>query len=313
MNNIIQPLRLFTSSDYMLWNRKAIQDSTLNLPLLLVDNTKFIPFYFIHDTDPYDIENEVGITSMKLIDQKGHEIEKYTAFNFLFYTIYANTQAIFTCKANDTLVSNLKTGIYKMQITDGGSNTYYSNWFLIDNSQEYIEFEFSNSVNFEDRDYAPYEKGYKNRIRLRGRTTNKGESIEFKESVSDKNEELIDIFYRKEPLYEVDLLCDRYLLQAINLMHFCDSVYITDHSGIKEQIKIASIESASIGSTYYLSVKVKFFYENEVILKTGTESLTYGDIYDQNATDIPTIVDKKITTPGGAIITTPGGGQLENN
>jgi hypothetical protein len=281
-NETIQPLRVYSSLNYLAFNRRMINDVIDHVPVissstLLPPFTVVIPY--LANAFTYTLYNKktlvsTNITSLILADTN----YKYgTSKTYLRY--FGNTAFL-----------ALGRGIYRLIINDG-TNNWYTEYFEIKSTTGTVEFEYWNTIDIKD---ILYQGDFKFRFRIPMYLSDTGEYYEYSEQIEDTNKNVYPQFQQINKKWEINTFGNSYLYDVYKFIKLHDNVYLTDTTGEKGQIEITEVIGEKIPRTDYLNIIIKFKFTNNLVQVS-------------NLDDNIRIKTRIITTEAGEPITTENG------
>ena len=329
VNQLIQPLRVWTSRYYTLSNRHLISNH-YDIPNLIVDKNTLTPFIFTRFRG-YDTEAErlqkYAITEVNIIDSKGNSTNIVSSMRFAFGQEENSPGIIkeYIAYLGDFggINLNLKQGKYYLQIKDAynrypySPNIWYSENFKIGVFTNTIKFRYTltNNLNFGDVWFPPPTNGvfYYELELAKAWTYDKGEYNAFSESTSDKENDTIYGRERFRKLRVCALMGDSNSSDCLQLIrrisHMPEGrVYLTDETGYENLIQIEDIQTER-NSGNYLSISVTYSikdsdiinFKNQSITFTFTQSTGTTPTLDEPGTKILRTHSKKVITHGKKI------------
>ena len=283
-SEIKQPIRVYDSTNKQYFNRNPYLND-VDIPCIIINKDKFLPLTLTR------VASSASITTIKLIDMKGLESENIASL-FTFIRLTNNTIDYLLYLANDNLSESLPLGIYYMEISDG-TNTWYTDHFIIDHFSETIQLEYYNT-----RDIAGfiYQQSFKNRFKILGFIQDNGDYKEYKETVKDINYNEKTTYHRKQKLYQLVILTNTVLYDALQIMAIHNTINLTNRLNETSQIEITDITSTRYDGTGYMKVVIKFQVKDDYY--TYDETAQNEDIHYKL---LATKLGKYVATKGGKI------------
>ena len=315
MIDVAQPIRFYLNSDYLLVHKQQ-HNRYRYYPTLVIDRTHLLPFQILRKDIGADTQalynQKINIQSIKLYDLKGKYTELVTYLTFKRYVErYTNRGDGRTSRSagyfvhasvyggGDTIPA-IAQGDHFLVITDDRNpvNTWTSSRFRVCFPSSLVTFEYTNPRSI---DYLVHPTTYK--IPIETVTFDSSEFTEFIEKEADNIGNEITSFHKIDKLYSCIIpVCDQYVLDALKFMSMHEIIYITDETGLRNEIKIHTIDSQAIARSNHSQVIIKYWIPENQLISTARNSFTLQD-YQKGASYIP---EDKLLRSRGKIVTTRG-------
>lgn len=265
MNEIIQPLRFYTSTTLQIKNRHTKLGFN-NIVPLVADRSHLLPFC-LYNSKSNSTESEITVCSLIRSDGLTYNILSRMTFEFYWDDLVNPTKQFIYYDGGSTLL-NIRFGIYYLHISDG-TNNWYSDYFKI-GIYDTCLIEYSNTYSFGNL-VMPSGKFYK--AYFRSYTYDQGESLEFSEVNKDEDNYDIPTYQRFDDIRTCLILGDSTTKQFLKILPMMDTIYITDELGVRSLIKVTGVDPSSISKGNYLSLALKYYIvENSIISVVKTPS-----------------------------------------
>ena len=264
-SEIKQPLRIYDATNKQFFNRNPYNND-VNIPCLVVDKDKFMPITLTRTPAITDV-----VTHIYLYDMDGNESDNLTnLFTFTRLTSKDLDTDYLLYIANDSLSTSLPLGIYYMKLYDG-TNTWYTDHFIIDHFTETVQLEYYNTVDMADFIYQETASGiFKNRFKLLGFIQDNGDIEDYEESVRDINYNKKKTYHRKQKIYQLVILCNSILYDALQIMAIHNTITLTNRLSESSQIEITDITPTGYEGTGYMKVVMKFKIKDDYYVYSET-------------------------------------------
>jgi hypothetical protein len=280
-----QPLTFFPDYSSYRNHARSVIGSRTNIPPIIVDKTRFIPFQLKKSSAIQDFPTSIILHDSFTGDQT--DITSLLPINIL-YVSGSNGWIVFM--GNSNLSQNLTEGKYYMYITDGTNEWYSEDFYICDISgKRYIQFEYYNT--YDAFDFI-YQGGYKNRIIVKASISQDSEYETFRDEIEDKEKRKYNSILVKKKMFNIrDLILNNSLADAIQEMELHDSIFITENIDANvsqvSEIQIEEIKTDPIDGDY-TKMEIKFWVK-------GTEIVWRDE--DTNITNIQEAVWDDDDTP----------------
>lgn len=292
-SELYQPVRFYSSTSRQFFERNPYLNDC-EIPLVTVNKQQLFPFLLTRD-NINDIISAVYLKNRSGVTQKISYSGVYNKdIKSLFTFEYTETDPAGTdyirYYANTNLSTNLPLGIFYLEITDG-TNTWYSDYFKIGHYTETVELEYYNT-----RDFAGflYSNSYKNRVKLYGFIQDNGEYVTYKETIEDFNKNQITVYHREQKLYQLTILVNSALYDAVRIMAMHDTINLTNRLSESSQIEVTELIPTTIEGTAYMKLVIKFRIKDD-----------YFE-YTELAEDL-SVIQKVLSEESGKLVATEDG------
>jgi len=318
MIDVVQPIRFYLNSDYLLAHKQQ-HNRYRYYPTLVIDRTHLLPFQVTRQTTGIQSQgtlyDRINIASVKLYDLDNNytELISYLTFKRYVDSKYiggdgrtAGTTGYFThanvYEGNNTIPA-IAQGDHYLVITDDKTpaNVWTSSRFRVCFPSSLVTFEYTNSRSINN---VVHPTTYK--IPIETVTFDSGEFSEITKKYADDIENETTNFHKIDKLYSCSLnTCDQYTLDALMFMTMNETIYVTDETGLRSEIKIHSVDSQPIAQSNHSQVTIKFWKPENQLISTSRNSHMLID-YQKGINYIPeeTLLrtrDKIVTTRGKRI------------
>lgn len=281
-SELYQPVRFYDSQSLQMFRRDTYYDN--DHALIVINKDRLFPFQIERNTTE-DIISEVKLYN------RNDELKKDITDLLTIIRYSSETIDYIRYFADENLSESLPFGEYYLYVTDD-VNEWYSDLFVIDHLAGTIQFEYHNLHDFAG---FLYNESYNNRFRIRGIIEDIGEFESYKEKIEDFNKNELTTFHKEQKLYQVKMLCDNTLHDAIRIMAMHDTIIITDRQDETAQMEISEIITSPFENTRYIELKIKFKIVNDYVI--------YSDLLE----NITLKGDKLLATKAGKILSTKTG------
>lgn len=308
MSNIIQPLRVYDTSDYSFQNKMALS-TYIHRPVLLADRDRLIPFTFQREKIIASIDDkfdQIEITSVNAISEAGDTIDLLSYLTFQVHAIddlqrpygvnIIITEQI-TYRAL-SIIPQLPRGTWYLSIEDDNGGAWMTDKFLSVSPGNEVLFEFRHSDNFMGFVYSGI---FYFNMRFAGVTYDTFEVDQIRETYATRTKDSVDKFLKYAPLRGFSSLMDGNLKSMCDLLMHFDTVYVTAETGEKKRIRVMDVTAEPVGGSNQGGVTVKYEEIDDIILSTTDLSSTY--LYNQTGSSFE---DQSGLNIGGTSVTIGG-------
>jgi hypothetical protein len=268
MNEIIQPLRAYSSLDYMLHKRNETLKLN-NIVPLIASNVNLLPF-IVSNIRTYPKETQNIVTTCEVVNiQTGaiHDVVSNLTFKFGYDNQNTPTREYIFYQGT-SLISRLPQGNYYIHLKNAQSATVDNEWFLgpfkIGPFTPSCTFEFYNEKSIGHL-WMPSKPSYYKAI-YEAWSFDQSEFNEYSEVYPNDDNYDIPTYKRFDKLRAVQVLGDSNTLDVLKIMQMCktnlnysyNNIYLTDEAGKRSLVEIMDIQPEPQGRTNYMSITVKY-------------------------------------------------------
>jgi len=279
MNEILQPLRVHDSLNYLLAKRHEALKYNVVVPLV-ADRNKLLPFCIVQ-TPQLAWASQLTVTICEAINYntgKVHNIMPYMTF-FHGLDDMTNPNHQYILYSGNSSLSPLPQGIYYLRIVQN-TKTWYIGPFKVGFFTNTTTFEWYTSNPFGHAwmktPLSIYYKAVYNSF-----TYDSGEVLEYSEVQKNRDNYEIPTYQRSDKLRNVVIFGDSDALDCMRYVAMISrevlgTVYLTDEVGKRSIVEITDVEPTGIGNGNYLQISVKYRVKaNSIISVNKTPVLNH--------------------------------------
>jgi hypothetical protein len=204
-----------------------------------------------------------SVTNIDLVDMDGNELDILSNFAAL-PTLFALTSGNYFIYEGGTLAAPLECGTYYLKISMDNAIPYYSEWFIVDSVDDYLQIDFYNTCDLYN---IVYQNGFRQSMWFKSEPM---EEIYPVESEGFKNGEgtFIKTFTRQTKTYQLKTFeMPGYMVDVFNRMKLHLSITITDLVGDTNTIYNLTVEHEWLwDANYYALITLTFDYDETAVI-----------------------------------------------
>lgn len=269
MNNIIQPLKIYTSAEYKVSARDSYTHYRQVIPLW-VDSTHLLPFvlkWYVSD----DATTIYKLTSILIYDRSGNYIDitsNITLTHINNLNDSTDTYGMAVYKGGST-ISALKQGIYYIYFKNENNDEFWSEDFNVGFPEKTVKIEFSNSISINKLFFS---SDFYYSMTFATVTYDTGEYADFKKEFLDEYNHPIQSLIVSDKIWGIDILVDYTCYDSLKMLESMDTVLITNEYGIQSDVKIISVKGDPFGRSNYIFVTLKYRNSTQWISNIDTKT-----------------------------------------
>jgi hypothetical protein len=326
MNDIFQPIRMYSDSAYTFAARQALNGYKY-IPTVYADSTSLIPFQLLRlksGEQSLELYNrQVEVTTLQLISTTGGStinlLSSPYAVNHTYYVMYPYDEVNegywdAMVYRGDSTIQAIPQGKYYLYAEDDDGNKWTGSYIIIANLSRYITFQYRyietekysliNNYMVFDNSSGDGGNGFYWKMIFKEYAFDSGEVEETTEELLREYGEPQIGFRRLEKLHTCQFLADSNTYDALLFMSkYCNDILITDETGRQRAAEIKDITPESIKHSNHMEVTIKFVYTDDKLLSTNVhDAFNYANKVGENniaeVTDLLMSKDQKVKTHG---------------